>query len=252
MPRGETFASLELQDSSLQAEESRLGEDAAEEDFGDEPSSNVDESGANAAPASRRRRRRRGRRGVMREDAYLGIERLATEDLTQFDAGTAEPARETADAREEDDELFVGEEISSIEIAHPDEADRETEDSELPAKRRRRRRRGRRSQERPASAAPAHDETFDEDDEDDGIDEDEDAVEGDERERVRPGKRRLAAADSGGESGREGDRSNKNLHREVTAWSEAVGYIISTNMEARARNPSAGQRGRWNRGDRRG
>jgi hypothetical protein len=37
----------------------------------------------------------------------------------------------------------------------------------------------------------------------------------------------------------------------VTPWAEAIGYIVSANMEARARSPGGGQRGRWGKGDRR-
>jgi hypothetical protein len=36
------------------------------------------------------------------------------------------------------------------------------------------------------------------------------------------------------------------LHREVTPWTEAIGFIVSANLEARARNP-----GRWGKSDRR-
>jgi hypothetical protein len=38
----------------------------------------------------------------------------------------------------------------------------------------------------------------------------------------------------------EGVRSSKGSHRAIPTWEEAVGLIISTNLEARARNPSTG------------
>jgi hypothetical protein len=41
-------------------------------------------------------------------------------------------------------------------------------------------------------------------------------------------------------------RTNKNLHREVTPWAEAIGFIVNSNMEARARSP-----GRWGKNERR-
>jgi hypothetical protein len=41
-------------------------------------------------------------------------------------------------------------------------------------------------------------------------------------------------------------RPSKNLHREVTPWAEAIGFIVGANMEARARSP-----GRWGKSERR-
>ncbi len=46
----------------------------------------------------------------------------------------------------------------------------------------------------------------------------------------------------------------KNSHRAIPAWEEAIGYIISVNMDARAKNPKSGpprggrSRGRGGRG----
>jgi hypothetical protein len=46
---------------------------------------------------------------------------------------------------------------------------------------------------------------------------------------------------------------DKNSHRAIPAWEEAIGYIVSVNMESRAKNPKSGPprgrgRGRGNRG----
>ncbi len=57
-------------------------------------------------------------------------------------------------------------------------------------------------------------------------------------------------ADDSGESS-----LDKNSHRAIPAWEEAIGYIVSINMESRAKNPKAGSprgrgrgRGRGSRG----
>ena len=42
---------------------------------------------------------------------------------------------------------------------------------------------------------------------------------------------------------------DKNSHRAIPAWDEAIGYIVAVNMETRAKNPKASQpRGRGGRG----
>ena len=50
---------------------------------------------------------------------------------------------------------------------------------------------------------------------------------------------------------------DKNSHRAIPAWEDAIGVIISVNMESRAKNPKAGAprgrgRGRGGRGNARG
>ena len=79
-----------------------------------------------------------------------------------------------------------------------------------------------------------------------------DEIEGRESSRGEP--RRTSSDEDGDQDEREdGIRSNKNLHREVTPWAEAIGFIVNSNLEARARAPSGGApRGRWTKGDRRG
>jgi ribonuclease E len=51
--------------------------------------------------------------------------------------------------------------------------------------------------------------------------------------------------------------TDKNSHRAIPAWEEAIGYIVSVNMENRSKNPKSGPprgrgRGRGNRGNSRG
>ena len=55
----------------------------------------------------------------------------------------------------------------------------------------------------------------------------------------------MLAADTGmGEAVGEDDDGDgpidKNSHRAIPAWEEAIGYIVSVNMESRAKNPKAG------------
>jgi hypothetical protein len=192
----------------------------------------------------------------MREDAFLGIERLATEDLTLHESVESKPeARDRADDRDESD---IGEEITSIEIGGEEETvdGAESIESEAQRKRRRRRRRGRRVKGR-GEPERGDSETTDTESDSDTRDE----VEQEEDE-DRPQRRRRPEAgvekrqddedeDDDLDDGEEGARPNKNLHREVTPWAEAIGYIVSANMEARAKSPGGGQRGRWGKGDRR-
>ncbi|MBI3839561.1 MAG: hypothetical protein HY288_16700 [Planctomycetia bacterium] len=63
-------------------------------------------------------------------------------------------------------------------------------------------------------------------------------------------------ADSFEDEGAE-SQADKNSHRAIPAWEEAIGYIVSVNMENRAKNPKSGAprgrgRGRGNRGNPRG
>jgi hypothetical protein len=252
---------FELQDSALQAEEGRLdlNDDSADADRGDDLEAGGEAPGEEGTPTSRRRRRRRGRRGVMREDAFLGIERLAMEDIAIHKAH--EPADEPGAAPHGQDEFEIGDEIgdeiTSIEIGGEEIFDRaERDESDAAPKRRRRRRRGRRSKERTADSESADLES------DDAALEDEEHEEADEAAEDRPARQRRAGSqnargravrgrDSEAEDGDDTERPNKNLHREVTPWAEAIGYIVSANLESRARSPSGGQRGRWGKGDRR-
>jgi hypothetical protein len=253
---------FELQDSRLQAEESRLEleEETAEADFGEEQEGSREAAGE-GPPTSRRRRRRRGRRGVMREDAFLGIERLAMEDIAVHES--VEPPAEPRDESEGRDDAGIGEEITSIVIGGDEEprdrvhdADRaESEESEFQHKRRRRRRRGRRVKERDAESQRADIEAADEELDDSRRERDEEADE-DRPQRARRSDARVekrSVEEDGDDLDDDEDapRPNKNLHKEVTPWAEAIGYIVSANMEARARNPGGGQRGRWGKGDRR-
>jgi hypothetical protein len=126
--RGSSFdsPSMELEDSSFAArqESPEPGERTLDDDFGDSEADDVqgavgDEIPAEGATPSRRRRRRRGRRGVHREDAFLGIDRLATEDIVGHEPPALLQPTEEADAYPE--EISLDEEITSIEIGGDEE-----------------------------------------------------------------------------------------------------------------------------------
>jgi hypothetical protein len=192
----------------------------------------------------------------MREDAFLGIERLAMEDITAHEPVETRP-KSRGDAEDRDD-ADIGEEITSIVIGgdeepmdqSPDVERTDADESEAQRKRRRRRRRGRRVKERNGEPDGAEAEAAGADLDDDRSEVDEDRPH---RQR-RPGVQKRRDEENGDDLEDDDDRArpNKNLHREVTPWAEAIGYIVSANMEARARSPGGGQRGRWGKGDRRG
>lgn len=241
---------MELDDSVIEARDitPEFAEAPSDDDFGDADSNDLQDSVhdlgvAEGTVPSRRRRRRRGRRGVHREDAFLGIDRLATEDIVGRPPAAAEERRE--DSVEDREEISLGEEIRSIEIGGDEDDDESAPVSEADKerKRRRRRRRGRGSKERSADKGRVDvstDET-DEDTEAFGRDRDErpDAREMRQRDKADADDDELDEPDDNG-------RPSKNLHREVTPWAEAIGFIVSTNMEARSRSP-----GRWGKNDRR-
>jgi ribonuclease E len=197
---------------------------------------------------------------MIREDAFLGIERLATEDIAYREPPTELRAAGSLDEVDSSGERLSSEEIESIEVgggeATMDRADSEESDDE--PRRRRRRRRGRRSKERGEKQSDLEDA----DEEVTGFadeaivrsGEDQRADEGRREERSRGDKRRIETdEEEDAEDRGDGPRSNKNLHREVTPWAEAIGIIVNSNLEARARAPSGGAaRGRWTKGDRRG
>ncbi len=151
-----------------------------------------------------------------------------------------------------------------------EETTSETRDRSARPKRRRRRGsgRGRDKERRPRAesagdAGPdeghAEESRFDYDHEDhepDDLDRDDDAQDGDDTRELASvvdgtnGMDDALATDDDGESA--GDR---NSHRGIPAWEEAIGHIIATNMEARAKNPKSGAprgRGRGGRGKGRG
>jgi len=177
---------------------------------------------------------------MTREDAILGIDRLATEDIVEH--VTPEERSESATEPSEQDEGSFSEEITSVEVGEAERDHEERIDGAEAPRRRRRRRRGGRSREGAAAdrdadgtakdrpkreSRSAHAEKAIHDD----ADEDDDEGELDEAGVVRP---------------------NKNLHRECTPWAEAIGFIVDANMEARARSPGGGSpRGRWGKGERR-
>lgn len=131
--------------------------------------------------------------------------------------------------------------------------------------RRRRRRRGSgrgRDKERAAGepgARPSREASADPLDEGDRIDDrvmdadDEDEPEDDDVDSIGMGE---ALSDDEGDADSDGV-VDKNSHRAIPAWEEAIGYIVSVNMESRAKNPKASAprgrgRGRGGRGGARG
>jgi hypothetical protein len=237
--------SIELDDSSIEARDiSSEFAEATDDDFVDAGDSDLHDTPGDAGPAegalpSRRRRRRRGRRGVHREDAFLGIDRLATDDIVGHEPpSTSQPLEEPVEDREG---ISLGEELTSIEIDGDEENGEPapSSESEVQRKRRRRRRRGRGSKEQSADRSRADDSGPDTEDDSDAP----------RRERLRPAGReeqRPEAEDIDDDLEEDTGRPNKNLHREVTPWAEAIGFIVNTNMEARARSP-----GRWGKSERR-
>jgi hypothetical protein len=180
----------------------------------------------------------------MREDAFLGIERLVTDDIVDREGAGREapPGVESELDREIDSDLDSNvtdrDEITSVEFGSDEELS-QAEDSDQSRQRRHRRRRGRRSKGRsdksPRGAS------------DEGRDDSSESRRG-------PPTDRLGDEDedeNGGETdealdGDEATRPSKSVHREVTSWREAIGFIVNTNLEARARNPGGGQK-RWER-----
>ena len=241
-------APMELQDSDIQKAESRLerGEATEDRDFGDEQDAGRGPDSREESPAVRRRRRRRGRHSASREDAFLGIERLATEDIVDREAAGREVPPDVDSEldremdRELDSDVVDRDEITAVEFGG-DEEHSQAEESEQSRQRRHRRRRGRRSRgrsegsprgvtgegrdDRSESRSGPHAESPEDEDEDEDENDSEtdDAMEGE-----------------------EAARPSKSLHREVTSWREAIGFIVNTNLEARARSPGGGQK-RWER-----
>jgi hypothetical protein len=237
---------MELDDAVIEGREAtpEFAEGPSDDDFGDDDLNDIQETApeagvAESAVPSRRRRRRRGRRGVHREDAFLGIERLATEDIVGRPPASTEARME--DSVEEREENLLGEEIGSIEIGgHDDDDEGEAppaSESDVQRKRRRRRRRGRGSKERFADKGPADVSTEDADDDTEAFGHDRDQMPD---ARVMRQRDKTDADDDDLDEPDESGRPSKNLHREVTPWAEAIGFIVSTNMEARARSPGRG------------
>ena len=238
-PREFEDSSIEAREESLEFDEEPADDDFAGSDMSDSQETARDTGLAEGALPTRRRRRRRGRRGVLREDAFLGIDRLATEDLVGHEPPVAEQRRE--DRTEDRDDISLGEEITSIEIGgDEDNGDPAAAgESDLQRRRRRRRRRGRGSKERSSDRTRGDDSAADEDDDAEMPRHDRAPLAeiGDEN-------RRDAADEDDEFDAQEEDteRPSKNLHREVTPWAEAIGFIVSANMEARGEAQAAGER----------
>jgi hypothetical protein len=239
------------------AEEVRIDESEAEpthdvrERVEHEPTDR--EPGEREDHGGRRRRRRRGRRGGRSEERDV---RSRRGDGAGDRAAPAAESHEDFEAAGDDEEgIAFADEGDFADAAPPSaeapstvrERDRESGEGEPRRKRRRRRRgRNRAGDKRPAgedrerAAAVANDDDDDED-EFDEVD--------------RPASDSLrAVADEEQESSDDRDDDDEPIdrdsHRSITTWEDAVGLIIAGNMEARARNPSTGSssRGRGGRG----
>lgn len=199
----------------LEAEPDEAGEHAGT------PERQADEeAGDDQRPERKRRRRRRGGRRSKRDRR----------------PGEAEATSGSAtDVEGVDSEGSLGQELEEPSASEPPTKER--------SKRRRRRGSGRGRDRQRA----AEDETRrpDSDDDAEGQAADDtlldDAAAGDD-------------ADLGSDGGDDDADSpiDKNSHRAIPAWEEAIGFIIATNMESRAKNPKSGQQRGRGRGRGRG
>ncbi|HTM54167.1 MAG TPA: hypothetical protein VL175_09065 [Pirellulales bacterium] len=216
---------IELSAYEVELSKSDVLADADEPAAGEQRAAQGDEE----QPARRRRRRRRGGRRSKRDRG---------EHAEQEATGERDAGRESESAGSESEDL-VG--FEPLDEAVQDTAPADAEPEQRRGRNKRRRRRGSgsdregRKAERPSktdAASPAA-KDFDEDEPFLEIDSDEEEI---------------AAEGS----------SDKNSHRAIPSWEEAIGYIVSVNMEARAKNPRAPQsrggrgRGRSGRGNSRG
>lgn len=150
---------------------------------------------------------------------------------------SADVLSDLASAREEAravDDGDIGEEDTGIVVTGEEtlarEAGEEEEESDEEArKRHRRRRRGRRRGRGEKVEKGERVESREE-------------REGERLDRHRDAEEAIGDEDEDEEEGDEAGRS-KNLHRDVTPWAEAIGFIVNTNMEARGRHPGDGHRG---------
>ncbi len=213
------FDMLDTIDAELVEDVAAAGAESAGE--------SLDEEGR---PRRRRRRRRGGRRN--RRDRPQA-EQSASEEPNGEGAADDEPT---------DLDIEVGEQ-------EPVEPADDGETRERKGRRRRRRRGSGRSRERAAEGqSESADRPRESADSTDKDDDDDDF--GDDLATVTAGGDAEDAED-GSESG--GAQGEKNSHRAIPSWEEALGYMIATNMEGRGKNPRAGgQRGRGRGGSRGG
>jgi hypothetical protein len=218
-------ASIELSALDAEFSHSEVMAEADEPASGDQRAARADEE----QPARRRRRRRRGGRRSKRDRGEQGEHEAAGERAVEL-----EP--EYGASKSED---LVG--FEPLDEGAENTAPREAESEDRRGRNKRRRRRGsgpdrdlrkREPTSKSATAPPAAGD-FDEDEPSLEID-------GDEEEIIAEGS------------------SDKNSHRAIPSWEEAIGYIVAVNMECRAKNPRAPQsrggrgRGRAGRGNSRG
>jgi len=196
----------------------------------EEPPGEATEEGERK-PGRRRRRRRRGR-GRSGERAPEAPRETETWDVE------SRPARESVDDDIADQEIDDSDETDGPAVAEREAAPREGEEERAGRPRRRRRRRGRRGGEAREPSAPATGESRQEREPEDLDDDIVPAYAG----------RRSESFDD--EEDDDDDLDLKAHHRGIPTWDDAIGMIVNTNMESRARNPagSSGPRGRRGRG----
>jgi ribonuclease E len=185
----------------------------------------------------RRRRRRGGRRGKRgrREDGSRQDERDSARE--EGDASIGDDSETAGAAIDDLHEVVDAESQSGDEPTAAELADREERKG-----RRRRRRRGGRTEKRGSKDDPR---SATESDLDNAGDDDDEVVDEDHRSPM------PAHADDSGDLDDDGlsNGSDKNSHRAIPSWEEAIGVMIATNMEARAKSPQdRPQRGRPRRG----
>ena len=215
-------------DKPFEAEEP-IDAELVDEEGTREPSARGEDGG----PPKRRRRRRGGRRS--RRDRRPDEQPAADEGESAPD----DRLEATAPAEENDEPREAG--------------------SEEPRERKGRRRRRRRGSDRgrPSTRGAGESESRDREDAEDR--QDAAAKYGDEDEGDEADDLAAVGFDAGDALEESSDEDNgdgqlgKNSHRAIPSWEEALGYIISNNMEARAKNPKAsGSRGRGRGGSRGG
>lgn len=208
------------------------------------------ESADEKKPGRRRRRRRGGRR--TRRDRDANEPRPAGEELTTIDDSLDSPLdAEVLDFDMAEGELgastqALGEASDLADGSAVEEGSDTGSEAEPKRKRRRRRRRGSGRKAREGATKSGEEDTIrpsnerDADEDDDG---DEDSVAG-------PGTRLGDDDDHDG-------HLDKNSHRAIPSWQDAIGMIVAVNMEARAKSPRGDRprgrgRGRGQQGGRGG
>jgi hypothetical protein len=279
---------LEGSESELMASGAPSSDESGDDDSAEGPSARAEAAGEEDRPRRRRRRGRRGRRRGQERDATVEPRGDRAAQGTPRDALDADlPARAFDDEEVSGDILPAFDESGEGAASREQAPSSEGEGRRRRGRRRRGRGRsgdraesgegrsrsesgrdqGRRegregsrrgsSERRDASTAgAAGDERLSEDDLDLDF-----VLDGEDVPLDRP-TRHVRSKDLDARSGRDdedvddlgdgdGDGDDASIaHRNIPSWEEAIGAIIAVNMEARARSPQTGERGRGRGGDR--